>query len=136
MCCLGAIIQVSLISLFDLKPFKRAYKVRGEGGREGRGDVVNIEVGLVIGIVVRLLTPLSPSLPPSLPPPFPLDLQARFCRHHDDLLVYCFGEYRGGPGHGHRCEYLRAAAGAERDPHLHSRPCRERRRAVFSQVRE
>ena len=36
MCCLGAIIQVSLISLFDLKPFKRAYKVRRrEGGREG-----------------------------------------------------------------------------------------------------
>lgn len=28
MCCLGAVIQVSLISLFDLKPFKRAFKVR------------------------------------------------------------------------------------------------------------
>jgi len=34
MCCLGAIIQVSLISLFDLKPFKRAYKVTGGEGRK------------------------------------------------------------------------------------------------------
>ncbi|KAM3577388.1 hypothetical protein VYU27_000817 [Nannochloropsis oceanica] len=59
MCCLGAVIQVSLISLFDLKPFKRAFKISKPDFVVTMTTflftaMVNIEVGLVTGIVVSI----------------------------------------------------------------------------------
>ncbi len=59
MACLGAIIQVSLISLFDLTPFKRAYKISKPDFVVTMTTflftaLVNIEVGLVVGIFVSI----------------------------------------------------------------------------------
>ena len=59
MACLGAIIEISLISLFDLKPFKKAYRISMPDFVVTITTflftvVVNIEVGLIVGIFVSI----------------------------------------------------------------------------------
>jgi sulfate permease, SulP family len=59
MACLGGIIEASLVSLFEYKPFKKAYRISKPDFAvmcvtAATTAVVNIEVGLCVGIFVSI----------------------------------------------------------------------------------